>query len=99
MNPLSVPVLLEIARALDGYRSYRKVDLTVEVEAPELAWIPSDDIVINGEGFIFYFETVAQAKALRGALGQRGFTNCRSTSNGLPVTFVCISDDFEALYG
>lgn len=98
MNPLSQAQLLEIARSLEGYRNYRKINMATESQSPELAWIPSDDISIDGDAFIFYYQTTQQAKGLRETIGQMGFTNCRATSNGLPVTFVCISDAFEALY-
>lgn len=98
MNPLEEAQLYRIASALDGYRRVATIDLSDGSLPPELAWIPSEDIALSGAGYIFYYETVEQARSLRETLGQGGFTNCRVTSNGLPVTFVCISEDFEDLY-
>ena len=98
MNPITEALLLEIAQGIEGYRNYIDIDISQGNQRPELAWIEPENIALNGSGYIIYYETVEQAKMLRQALGQGGFTNCRATSNGLPVVFICISDDFEDLY-
>ena len=55
-------------------------------------------MVINGEGYAFYYDTIEQARTLRETLQQGYYTNCLATSNGLPVTSVCLSDEIESRY-
>ncbi|MBT9310838.1 hypothetical protein [Leptothoe kymatousa] len=98
MNPLSQVQLLQIARSITGFRRYTNIDLSEGNPPLEFSWLNPDDIVMGGVGFAFYFNTVEQARELRNTLQQGYYTNCLATSNGVPVTFVCLSDEIESRY-
>ena len=98
MNPLSKVQLLQIARSITGYRRYTAIDLSDGNPPLEFAWIETEYIVMNGEGYAFYYDTVEQARTLRETLHQGYYANCLATSNGLPITFVCLSDEIESRY-